>query len=88
MQLTLENAICLQIAVQHVVHSSEDRVSDSADGGWITSIDGFSKLLNNEGLSQRLRVGNVSSQPCSGEAYRVCHLHVITARRWRQSFVW
>ena len=52
MQLTFEDAICLQIAVQHVVHSSEDWVSDSADGCWITGIDGLAKLLNNEGLSQ------------------------------------
>ncbi len=52
MKLTLKDAICLQIAVQHVVHSSEDWVSDSADGGCITSIDGLSKFLNNEGLSQ------------------------------------
>lgn len=52
MQHTLKDAICLQIAVQHVVHSSEDWVSDSADGGWITRIDGLAKLLNNEGLSQ------------------------------------
>ena len=50
--IPLKMPSAFRFAVQHVIHSSEDWVSDSADGGWITRIDGLAKLLNNEGLSQ------------------------------------